>query len=491
MHDTTAEFQARKTIADVSMIVLMWILARLPILVYTYPPQVQVDSLSYRPFWISLFNPHNPPFYGTFLAVLSPGVVILIQHGMVLVSALCLYEIGRRSTSRLAGLISGVFVVVYGDLVLYAHTFMSEIPFNFFLSLSLVALWYAIDQRSLGWYFVCGICIGMAALVRPIIQYQGIVLAAALFPLGAWRVRQAMLYGYSVASLFAGFLIMVLPVAGLTRILYGDFTLSSGLGNVMTYRLVWDEKAPLAKVEVDDPVLTRVRDYLASVGPNPDVIYLKAYEHIRLHILVPEGKETLGDMVFSFFRNPGLSEREARRFISDNRRIDQYIKRLWRRYVSTYPVEYLRFSLREVLSVFRLNSSFHYSEGFSRRTLSEHPGSKFESVRSRWSVSEQGLVALDKIYYPLARMLTVVLVVPVLLVGLVDLASSVGRRRRFMLCVYATMAYVALPQFLVSVGILRYRYPFDLLYGIVLGVVASRTWDWLKGSRIVTQGLQQ
>ncbi len=39
----------------------------------------------------------------------------------------------------------------------------------------------------------------------------------------------------------------------------------------------------------------------------------------------------------------------------------------------------------------------------------------------------------------------------------------------FIVCLLATAVYISFPSFLVSIGILRYRYPFDLVYALFLG----------------------
>lgn len=455
-------------ILDLSLIGLLWVVSRVPLLVYRYPPQVQFDSFGHRPFWIAVFNPHHPPMYGTFLAVFPPVVVIVLQHLVVYVQAVCLYEIVRRGANRLGGLFSAAFVVAYGDFVLYGHSFMSETSFNLFLALHLLTLWYAIERKSPAWYFLSGICIGMGALTRASLQYQAVVVAAALLPFSARPLRRLKAYGGSMAALFAGFLLVCLPWVTATWLVYGEATISSGLPKVMMYRLVWDESAPLANVPTADPVTAEIRDYLVSVGKNGDSIYQKAYEHIRENILHVGAPERLGDKICSLFgvRSWG------------NREVDPYVLGLWRAYVATYPLAYLRFSLRELFSVFSMNSSFTSAEEFSRRVASAHLDPRFRPLRTGWVVSETGLEALDRIYYRTARLIVSPTPVCVILaLGLIDLIAATGPARLFRVCVSVTMAYVTVPQFLVSIGILRYRYPFDLLYALVAGMVLARVWS--------------
>ena len=461
-------------ILDVSLIGLVWVVARVPLLVYRYPPQVQFDSFSHRPFWIAVFNPHHPPLYGTFLALVPPVAVIVLQHLMVYVSAVCLYEIVRRSANRFGGLVSAAFVVTYGDFVLYGHTFMSETSFNFFLALHLLTLWYAIERKSPAWYFLSGLCIGTGALTRASLQYQAVLVAAVLLPFSARPLRRLKAYGRSMAALIGGFLVICLPWVAATWLVYGEWVISSGLPKVMMYRLLWDESAPLAHVRAADPATVEIRDYLVSVGKNDDIIYRKAYDHIReniLHIKVPH---TLGEKICSLL---GVSS-------WGNRQVDPYVFGLWRAYVATYPLAYLRFSLRELFTVLGMNNSYSHAEEFSRRVTSAHLDPRFRPVRSAWSVSDTDLEALDRIYYRTAGlMVSPPLVCLILALGLIDLLAAMGPGRVFRACVYVTMAYVTVPQFLVSIGILRYRYPFDLLYALVAGTVLERVWSSARSLR--------
>jgi hypothetical protein len=59
-----------------------------------------------------------------------------------------------------------------------------------------------------------------------------------------------------------------------------------------------------------------------------------------------------------------------------------------------------------------------------------------------------------------------------------------GAARRFLVCVYATAVGVYTPQFFLSIKMSRYRYPFDLVFALLFGIVAGRlvvvTGEWLR-----------
>ncbi len=153
----------------------------MPLLIYRYPPQIQIDSLCYQPFKYTLTDPHYPFIYGTLMDLLPLAAVILLQHLMVYISACCLFSVARQVWGRGAGFISAAFIVTYGDFVLYAHSFMSETAFNFFLAIHLCLLWKAIRSDKLKWFFLCGIAVGLATHVRGTSKYQWAVIALSMF----------------------------------------------------------------------------------------------------------------------------------------------------------------------------------------------------------------------------------------------------------------------------------------------------------------------
>jgi hypothetical protein len=447
-------------ILDVSLIGLVWVVARVPLLVYRYPPQVQFDSFSHRPFWIAVLNPHHPPLYGTFLALVPPVAVIVLQHLMVYVSAVCLYEIVRRSANRFGGLVSAAFVVTYGDFVLYGHTFMSETSFNFFLALHLLTLWYAIERKSPAWYFLSGLCIGTGALTRASLQYQAVLVAAVLLPFSARPLRRLKAYGRSMAALFGGFLVVCLPWVAATWLVYGEWVISSGLPKVMMERMVLDPMAPLTEVPLEDSQLREMRDYIVSSAKNNTIRWSSVYAGIRAEIL-----------------GVGSSGNEC----SNNRKVDPYVRKLWWKYVKKYPWRYFRASLiwivGYVVGSSDAHSSFCFSQDHSSRVLSEVGWfgdlGRFRVFLKTPPTSKRNLEILDRIYLRTALlMMFPPVVVLILIVGAGSVLLFRGVNKIFMLQIYATMVYLTAPLW-VSTPILRYRYPFDLCYALVLGMVCG------------------
>ncbi|MFP4474031.1 MAG: ArnT family glycosyltransferase [Desulfatibacillaceae bacterium] len=440
------------------MILLAWLVVRLPLVVFGLAPMVQVDSLYFRTFATGLRDPHNPFFYGEFLKILGPYHSIAAQHLFVLVSAWVLYAVGRDALSRRAGLFAGLFVAVYGGYVLYAHSYMSEILFCFVLALHFGALWLAVSRESAPWFFVAGLLVGVAVNVRAVAQYQVIVLALALAPfyLRGGRPRAWL---KATGALAAGFLLLYLPVAGAVRAHTGNFGITNGFPRAAMYRLVWDESAPVSAVEVDDPLAREVRDYLAGLGYRSDRIWNGAYGHIRKEIL---GKP---DPV-------------------NNREVDRLVTDLWLEYVKTYPFRYTMYSMGELLSVMTGEMDLSYMHDFSRSTLATGPDSRLAVWAEHVPPSERVLGSLHFLYTVLACLpgcFPVVLVV--LSGGAILLRRASPRARVLLVLVLATMLYLLVPQHFASIAIVRYKLPFFMGYALVFGLVCARLPERITKSR--------
>ncbi len=209
----------RAALIDMALLGAAWLAIRLPLLVFHLAPLVQVDSFWQRPLPDSLSSPHAPFLYGQFVFSFGAYWGAIIQHLLVLFAGVVLYEVARRAAGRAAGLCTGLFIVLHGGFVLYAHSFMSETLFNFFLALHLGALWMALTadsgKRAAVWFFVTGVLAGVATNVRPTAQCQVLVLPLAMLPFYV-RHGERLKFVRLTAALLAGFaLVMVFSLGRL------------------------------------------------------------------------------------------------------------------------------------------------------------------------------------------------------------------------------------------------------------------------------------
>ena len=456
----------RAALIDMALLGAAWLAIRLPLLVFHLAPLVQVDSFWQRPLPDSLSSPHAPFLYGQFVFSFGAYWGAIIQHLLVLFAGVVLYEVARRAAGRAAGLCTGLFIVLHGGFVLYAHSFMSETLFNFFLALHLGALWMALTadsgKRAAVWFFVTGVLAGVATNVRPTAQCQVLVLPLAMLPFYV-RHGERLKFVRLTAALLAGFALIYVPVATLVWRNADRFTLSTGMAKVIMYRLVDDQAAPIGRVRVDDPQLAAIRDYLAT--PTHGRIWFPAYDHIRTAIL-------------------GLPA-DAR--YAATLPVDPYVMRLWWRFVATYPGHYLAGSLRGLFETLATHVSLTDLYATSRQQLDpvemmRHP---LYDLKMLPAPSASHLRLMDRLYYVTDFALTNPVVVGfVLLCGLYVLSRMQGAARRFLVCVYATAVGVYTPQFFLSIKMSRYRYPFDLVFALLFGIVAGRlvvvTGEWLR-----------
>lgn len=433
---------------DLFIIAAAWFAVRVPLIVFRVKPFVQCDSFNYPTFFNAIRIPHYPFMYGQFLECFGHFPAMLIQHFLVLFCAVILYFIGRDISGRNGGLFSGLFVSVYGGFVLYAHSIMSETLFNFFVVCHLAVLWMALKEEKArskwccAWFFLAGFLASVASNVRPVIQYQVFVIFLALFPFYLARRQVKSLLKFS-GWLALGFLSLHLYVAGATYTHYGLFGISSGLPKAAMYRLVYDSKAPLSGVRVSDPKLAAVRDYLVQVGPDDKNIWVNAFNHIT------------GEILPKFNGNRCVYNIET----------DRVIMELWRKYVLTYPFEYFRYSVAELVLQLLYVEKFSGLLEFSQRMSKDGPPPP----------SSRAVSFLRAFYLLFSSMLgNIFFIIFGITAGFLFMRRENDPKNYFMACLFLTMFFLYVPQFFASLGMIRYRYPFDMVFFLAAGAGFSR-----------------
>lgn len=427
-------------------LIAAWAAARVPLIWLRLPPIVEIDSFCYAPFWSMVEDPHYPVLYGVFVHSFSIVPAIVFQHLSVLVSALVLYRVGRSAFSRGAALITGTFISVYPGFAIFAHTFMSETLFIFFIALHLGAFWAAIGSRSPLWCFLAGALAGTACLVRPIALLQPLVAIAVLFPfLGGHNTRRRFLS--MAVCLLLGFVIVAAPVAAIVKLHYGRFTLSSGLYPVTRDRLVGNPYMSVGAVGVSDPEMAKIRDYLAT-----------EYDKDR---------DTM-DGIRARLDRPG----------DGNLRLEKLINGLWWRFVATHPLAYTRESMTFLWGALKNTHSLVNYTRDSRMTLKLVAADPASDQHPIWPLTgwrdpePDRLEKISRLYLNGSKAMVFVPAVLAVLalsaVGAILLRSDAGVFLRYV--VLSIVPLFVIPFFL-TMEQLRYRYPFDLLFAVLLGAV--------------------
>ncbi len=211
------------------------------------PPFVTNDSLSYVLPGFDLARgadfapmlkrpPLYPAFIGSVIALFGEELraVVLVQHLLGVVTALCAAAIGQLLVGRSAGLLAGLLTAMSGPLLVTEQYLMSEALFGTLLASGLLAFLIGVRRdsaRSLG---LAGLTLGLAALTRPIGQLAMLVLVAAV-PLLLPRWRRAIV---CAAVLIGCFALTVLPWMARNQFVHGTFAIAGGIGEGLAVRTI-------------------------------------------------------------------------------------------------------------------------------------------------------------------------------------------------------------------------------------------------------------
>ena len=176
-----------------------------------------------------------PPGYPVFVAVASawsqtsPAGVALAQLGLTCAIGILLVALTSRLANPEAAQTAGWLYALSPAAALWALTVMSETLFAAFLVASALAWVTALRRRSAAWGWVCGILLGIGALVRPL----GLVLVplwclATLIGVSRWGQRPlAARLGLAIGL---GAIVVAVPWAARNLIVHGHFTFSGVAG---------------------------------------------------------------------------------------------------------------------------------------------------------------------------------------------------------------------------------------------------------------------
>jgi 4-amino-4-deoxy-L-arabinose transferase-like glycosyltransferase len=104
-----------------------------------------------------------------------PAVVIFLQILLDVIVCYCCFRLIRHLFGERAGLMGALLYAINPTAVLYANTLMSDALFVLLLVVSVSLFFRAMEvrsgRRSLGYFVTFALCLGLAALTRPVALY--------------------------------------------------------------------------------------------------------------------------------------------------------------------------------------------------------------------------------------------------------------------------------------------------------------------------------
>lgn len=211
------------------------------------------DSLSYvQPAWELLhgqgFYPlfKRPPLYPLFVAGAigvfgdDPQAIAVLQHVLGLVTVVIAICMARLIGGRVAGVVAGTLTALSATLIVTEHYLMSESLFSLLLCGALLLFFLAQQRNARVLYLLTGLCLGLAALTRPLAQIvlPLLVLWILLQPRSKWRSSLA-----PAGFLVVAYLAITVPWMLRNSQEQAAFTLAGGMGEGIAVRTIrYDQK---------------------------------------------------------------------------------------------------------------------------------------------------------------------------------------------------------------------------------------------------------
>ncbi|MCC5869649.1 MAG: glycosyltransferase family 39 protein [Gammaproteobacteria bacterium] len=218
---------------------------------------------------------------------------ILLSLGCILLTI----RLGSRFFGHRVGLCAGLVMALWPTLVLYPTVYASEIPFLFFSMLAL-DLWTSSRRPRLGLALVTGLCLGMAALIRPVALLLPFIFLPGLL-LQAYPDRDGLKrVALSLVLAAVGMAIVIAPWTARNFALFGETVLISTNGGITLwmgnnpdtdgqYSYVPEELADVPDNEQARILSERAREYIQA---DPVAFVGRAFRKL----LLLYGNESIG-----------------------------------------------------------------------------------------------------------------------------------------------------------------------------------------------------
>lgn len=132
-------------------------------------------------------NEMRTPGYPAFLAIIyffigfKPWVVLLLQILMNCFSVYLIYKITHKIFLETAALIAALIVAIDPHQILICHFLYPDILFSTLLLITLYILIVALEIKSIYYFILIGILIGINIIIKPVMQYFPLAIAMFIF----------------------------------------------------------------------------------------------------------------------------------------------------------------------------------------------------------------------------------------------------------------------------------------------------------------------
>ncbi len=266
------------------LIVLLALVLRVGFLIAVQPWDAQVrdsrvlvrDASEYHALAVRLLEEHSfasfgalrTPGYPVFVAAVyslfgaDPWPVLLLQTFISVGSLLLLYILTKSMFSRRAALVAAFLYAVEPHTIMYCSTLLTDTLFTFLFLASVVALLYGLQQKRVWLVAGGGLLLGLATLVRPIVQlFPAVAVLIVLIYAGLKRRFRAL----AVVTFTVTFVLVISPWLFRNYAAYGHASLSSIEGrNLLLYNATYAEVAKTGKPV--DQVRAEFRQQAAEQG---------------------------------------------------------------------------------------------------------------------------------------------------------------------------------------------------------------------------------
>jgi 4-amino-4-deoxy-L-arabinose transferase-like glycosyltransferase len=264
---------------------------------------------------------YRSPGYPAFLAMIfriageDYTAVVIVQLLMGVAVSLMLFALGRMLWSPRVGYVAALLYALTPNALLWALSILSDTLFVFLIAAALLCLGLLMQTGRTRWAAMSGVCLGLAALTRPIGQ-----LLVPLWILGmvVWAIRRRTTLRQAIiamAALALASVALILPWAYRNQVVHGLFTLSP-----VDTRLLGYYSAPYTLARAEGISEDEAREQIpTSVIPQPSdrARYLRILldhplDYLYVHwrgtwlLLSEAGQPNQAQLVGERFQTPGV-----------------------------------------------------------------------------------------------------------------------------------------------------------------------------------------
>ncbi|MBN2226391.1 MAG: glycosyltransferase family 39 protein [candidate division Zixibacteria bacterium] len=167
--------------------------------------------------------------YGIFGHAILVGRIF--GHLVGLIAVLLTYQLADRLFTRRVAIVAGILHALYPLAVYFESELLVDSLFTMLTELSLLCLLIAGERKTIRWYFITGVVIGLAAITRPVIL--GLVPVYLIWIL--FDREKSAGYLRPIGAMILGMLLLIFPITIRNHAVGDDLVLISASGGVNFY----------------------------------------------------------------------------------------------------------------------------------------------------------------------------------------------------------------------------------------------------------------